>query len=289
MVGEPNAGKSTLVNSLVGTKVSIVSPKKQTTRFRVTGITVKGNSQIIFVDTPGIFSPSKRYDRAMVKTVWDEFGNADMVMPVIDVCRSKVTLSKSKLIKHLKNSYKPCVLVLNKVDLINKTELFDIASQYNEALKPDMIFMVSALKNNGTEDINNYLAENLPEGEWLYDEDDVSDFPMMLMVAEITREQIYHRLHDEIPYNISVKTDSWEEFDNGSIKISQTIHVLRSSQKGIVIGKQGSLLKKIGENARKEISEIIGTEIHLSLFVKVKENWMEDPSHYQVYGLDFES
>lgn len=288
VLGLPNAGKSTFINSLVGSKVSIVSRKVQTTRSRVLGIVIEDSTQIVLVDTPGIFSPKKTLERAMVKAAWDALGDADMIVHIIDASQ-KGAIEKNNVIIEKLPENAACVLVLNKTDLVKKPDLLGLTQDLNERFPYAATFMVSSLKGAGIEDIKKHLAENLPEGPWLFDEDQISDMPMRLMAAEITREKIFNQLHEELPYSIMVDTEEWEEFDNGSIKISQVVFVQKESQKGIVVGKGGSRVKQIGEQARKELEELFEKRIHLKIFVKVQENWAERAENYRSMGLDFSS
>lgn len=286
IIGLPNAGKSTLLNTLVGNKVSIVSRKVQTTRNRVLGITVQGDTQIIFIDTPGIFVPKKTLEKAMVRTAYDAIPEGDIVAHLVDVT-TPGALEKNRIILDKLNSDTPTILVLNKVDQVKKSDLLHLAAQFNGAFRYNNTFMISALHGQGTTDLITHLISDMPNGPFLFDEDQISDMPMRLMAAEITREKIFDRLHQELPYSIMVYTENWEEFENNSIKINQVILVERDSQKGIVLGKSGQKVKEIGTMARQELEEIMGTRIHLKLFVKVQENWAERPDNYRLMGLEF--
>lgn len=288
VIGLPNAGKSTLVNAMVGAKVSIVSRKVQTTRSRVLGILMQDNTQIILVDTPGVFAPKKTLEKAMVRAAWDAVPDADIILHIVDVSGKNPLRSNEELIKKLPEHTK-CILVLNKVDLVHKEDLLSISTDLNERFSYDATFMISALKKKGIDDITTHLSEELPNGPYLFDEDQMSDMPLRMMASEITREKIYDQLHQELPYSIMVQTENWEDFENGSIKISQVVIVARDSQKGIVLGKGGSRIKSIGEQSRRELEEILETRVHLKLFVQVKENWMERAENYALMGLEFGS
>jgi GTP-binding protein Era len=286
VVGAPNAGKSTLINALVESKVTIVSPKVQTTRNRILGVTLQEQTQIILVDTPGIFKdPKRRLEKAMVKSAWDSLGDADGIMVLVDVSRRKFEDTES-ILERLKQIQKKAVIVLNKIDLIPRDDLLALAQQFSRQ-EVDQIFMISALKRDGLQDVKSYWTPILPEGPWLFPEDQLSDLPERLLAAEITREAIFHRLHDELPYSIWVETESWEEFQNGSVKITQAILVQRDSQRPIVLGKGGQQIKAIGQAARKQLVEILGRPVHLFLSVKVKTGWIDNPRLYKSIGLDF--
>jgi GTP-binding protein Era len=286
IIGVPNAGKSTLLNQLVGTKISIVTRKEQTTRSRVIGIFIEDKSQIILVDTPGIFNPKERFERAMVKAAWSAVRDADLTAVIVDVHYKKLDASIA-IIDLLNEQGVEPILILNKIDLLNREELLGIAAKLTTGRKITDVFMISATKGDGVETLKRVFAQNVPLGPWLYPEDQITDVPERLLAAEITREQIFHYLHQELPYAIAIETESWEEFDNGSVKITQTIFVQRPNQKAIVLGKGGHQIKLIGEKAREEIKEVLGREVHLFLHVKLKENWTERPQHYQLLGLDF--
>ncbi len=286
LIGAPNAGKSTLINALVGAKVAIVSRKVQTTRALVRGIALEGKTQIIFVDTPGIFAPKRRLDRAMVTAAWGGAGDADAIALLVDAGRH-IDEELEAILAKLPDIRKPKFLVLNKIDTVPKESLLELAAKLNEKLPFDQTFMISALKEYGVETLRSKLAELMPVGPWLYPEDQVSDAPLRSLAAEITREKIFERLHDELPYQITVETDQWKEMPDGSARIEQTIFVTRDGQKKIVIGEQGRMLKSIGTAARKEIAEAAETKVHLFLFVKVRENWADDPERYREMGLEF--
>jgi GTP-binding protein Era len=287
IIGAPNAGKSTLVNGLVGTKVSIVSHKVQTTRVPIRGIALAGHSQLIFIDTPGIFSPRRRLDRAMVDAAWGGAGDADVVALVVDAARG-LDDAVGAILDKLASVHQPKLLVLNKVDrLREKDRMLALVSEITGRAAFDRVFMLSALDGDGVEDFKAYLADAVPEGPWHYPEDEISDAPMRLLAAEITREKIYHWLHDELPYAITVETTSWAERRDGSVRIEQTIFVERESQKAIVLGKGGRTIKQISTEARTELADITERRVHLFLFVKVREGWEDDPERYREMGLEF--
>lgn len=289
VIGLPNAGKSTLVNELVGAKVSIVSRKVQTTRSRILGIALHENAQIILIDTPGIFKPGKTLEKAMVSAAFSSFEDADKIIHIIDAkARNPLEANKSiqKELRKRAVAGRNVILALNKIDKIKKEKLLKIAQELNDGFEYSATFMISALSGNGVQGVKKYLAENIPAGAWMYDGDQISDMPVRLMAAEITREKIYDLVHQEIPYSVFVKTESWENFDNGSAKVSQLIYVQKESQKGILLGKKGAKIKAIGQSARKELEDILGIEIHLKTFVQVQENWPERAENYEIFGLD---
>ena len=286
LIGAPNAGKSTLVNQLVGTKVSIVTHKVQTTRALVRGIATHGAAQIVFVDTPGIFKPRRRLDTAMVTTAWGGAKDADVVLVLIDAERG-IKGDADAILERLKDVRQPMVLVLNKVDRVKPEALLVLARTANERVPFRNTFMVSALTGSGCRDVLDYLAESLPSGPWYYPEDQISDLPMRQLAAEITREKLYLRLHQELPYSSHVETEKWEEKKDGSVRIEQVIYVERDSQKKIVLGHKGETIRAIGQAARKEIGDILEQKVHLFLFVKVRENWGDDPERYREMGLEF--
>jgi len=286
LIGAPNAGKSTLVNQLVGTKVSIVTHKVQTTRALVRGIFIEDQAQIVLVDTPGIFRPKRRLDRAMVTTAWGGAKDADIILVLLD-SQGGLNENAEALLSSMKDVRQKKVLVLNKVDRVDPPVLLDLARKANELVAFDQTFMVSALNGSGCKDLAKYLADNVPNGPWYYPEDQISDMPMRQLAAEITREKLYLRLHEELPYASTVETERWEERKDGSVRIEQVIYVERESQKKIVLGHKGETIKAIGQSARKEISEILEQTVHLFLFVKVRENWGNDPERYREMGLDF--
>src|ERR1700761_8805372 len=286
LIGAPNVGKSTLVNALVGSKVTIVSRKVQTTRALIRGIVIEDKSQIILVDTPGIFLPKRRLDRAMVTTAWSGAHDADLVCVLLDA-KSGIDEEADAILTKVANVAHEKILVLNKIDLVPREKLLALAKAANERLAFAGTFMVSALSGDGVEDLRHALARMVPPGPFLYPEDQMSDAPMRQLAAEITREKIYQKLHQELPYQSTVETDSWTERKDGSVKIEQTIFVERESQRKIVLGKAGATIKSIGADSRKELTEIVGHPVHLFLFVKVRENWSEDPDRYREMGLDF--
>jgi len=286
LIGAPNAGKSTLINALVGSKVAIVTPKVQTTRTLLRGIAMEGQAQLVFLDTPGIFAPRRRLDRAMVTTAWSGAQDADIVAVLIDV-KSGLNDDAQALLEKLKEVRQPKVLVLNKVDLVEKARLLALAQTANDAVRFDATFMISATKGDGVADVRQWLAAHVPAGPWHYPEDEVSDAPVRQLASEITREKLYLKLHQELPYQSTVETESWTERKDGSVRIEQTIYVERDSQKKIVLGKGGQSIKAIGEASRRELAEILEKKVHLFLFVKVREGWGDDPERYRHMGLEF--
>ena len=286
LIGAPNAGKSTLINRLVGSKVSIVSRKVQTTRMLVRGIAIEGNSQIIFVDTPGIFAPKRRLDRAMVTSAWSGAGDAEFVALLIDVRRG-IDDEVDAILQKLPSISQPIALIMNKIDLVERERLLSLAQELNGRFKFIETFMVSAENGDGVPHIREVLARLMPPGPWLYPEDQVSDAPLRMLAAEITREKLFERLHDELPYQLTVETESWQERKDGSVRIEQTIYVARETHRKIILGKGGQSIKAIGEQARREIAVEIEAPVHLFLFVKVRENWVNDPARYREMGLEF--
>jgi GTPase len=286
LIGAPNAGKSTLMNRLVGSKVSIVTHKVQTTRAIVRGILTRENTQIVFVDTPGIFRPRRRLDQAMVTTAWGGAKDADMVLVLVDAQRG-LKGDAANILERLGEIRQLKVLLLNKVDAVKRDTLLALAAEANEKVAFERTFMISALTGSGCDDLLDYLAQTLPEGPWFYPEDQISDLPMRQLAAEITREKLYLRLHEELPYSSHVETEKWEERKDGSVRIEQVIYIERESQKKIVIGRKGETIRIIGESARKELAEILEQNVHLFLFVKVRENWGDDPERYREMGLEF--
>jgi GTP-binding protein Era len=276
LAGIPNAGKSTLMNNLVGEKISIVSPKVQTTRDLIRGILVENNSQIIFIDTPGIFTPKKArmLEKKIVKTAWTGIMDAEVVCLLIDVIDG-LTHKVKVALDNLKKRDVKAILILNKVDLIHKPKLLELTKEITTYYPDfDKVFMISAKNGHGVNDLKNYLIEIAPKGEWIYPEDDITDVPMKFMASEITREKLFNALKEELPYSIDVVTENWEEFKNGDIKINQVIYVLKENQKNIIVGKRGERIKKINIEARQEISKLTERKVHLFLFVKVKEDWI---------------
>jgi len=286
LIGAPNVGKSTLVNALVGSKVTIVSRKVQTTRALIRGIVIEDHAQIILVDTPGIFAPKRRLDRAMVKTAWSGAHDADLVCVLLDA-KAGINEEAEAIFDQLSKVNHPKILVINKVDIVAKERLLKLATDANARLKFDETFMISAMTGDGVDDLRRRLAADVPEGPYHYPEDQMSDAPLRHLAAEITREKIFRQLHQELPYQSTVETDSWQERKDNSVRIEQTIFVERESQRKIVLGKGGATIKSIGADARREITEIVGVPVHLFLFVKVRENWGEDPNRYREMGLEF--
>ena len=286
LLGAPNAGKSTLMNTMVGAKVSIVTQKVQTTRTRILGVTALGASQLVFVDTPGIFKPRRRLDRAMVAAAWSGAADADVVALLIDA-GMRIEGDTRRIIDGLKKNDGRAVCVLNKIDTVPRESLLALIEELRaEELFTDF-FMVSALKGHGIEELKQFLAERLPEGPWHFPEDQLSDMNDRLFSAEITREKLFLNLHQELPYALTVETETWEPFDNGAVKVEQVIYVERASQKGIVLGKAGERIKRVRTLAQEDLQELLGRDVHLFLFVKVRENWGDDPERYRDWGLDF--
>jgi len=294
IIGAPNAGKSTLVNALVGTKVAIVSPKVQTTRMNVRGIVMRQESQIVFVDTPGIFRPRRRLDRAMVGAAWSGAQEADAIILVVDAAdltadaNSPAARDTRAILAGLKDgTKKKTALVLNKIDGMKRTDLLPLVEQFHAEAVFEDVFLVSALKKQGLEEVLEWTRARMPPGPWHYPEDEAADMPARLLASEVTREKIYLRLHDELPYAATVETEKWEDRKDGSVKIDQVIYIQREGQKAIVLGKGGSTIKKIGELARTDLEEMFGRRVHLFLFVKVREDWAEQREHYREMGLEF--
>ena len=286
LIGAPNAGKSTLINALVGSKVAIVTHKVQTTRTLVRGIAIAGDAQLIFVDTPGIFAPKRRLDVAMVTSAWAGAKDADIVCALLDAQR-RLDEETQKLFEGLAGLRQPKVLILNKIDLVEKARLLTLAQDVNKLVPFTETFMISALGGDGVADVRQWLAARVPEGPWLYPEDQISDAPLRHLAAEITREKLYLRLHQELPYESAVETEQWQERKDGSVRIEQTIFVERESQRKIVLGKGGATIKAIGAQARREIADIVDHPVHLFLFVKVRQGWGDDPERYREMGLEF--
>jgi len=286
IIGAPNVGKSTLVNALVGAKVAIVSHKVQTTRSLVRGIATEGGAQLIFIDTPGIFAPRRRLDRAMVTSAWAGAHDADIVCFLVDAGRG-VDEESAAILDRLAEVHGPRVLVLNKVDLVEKPALLTLAKALNERIAFEATFMTAALTGDGVADLRRWLAGRAPVGPWHYPEDEISDAPLRHLAAEITREKLYLRLHQELPYQSTVETEIWKELRDGAVRIEQTIYVERESQRKIVVGKGGATIKTIGAQARREIAAAIEQPVHLFLFVKVREGWGDDPERYREMGLEF--
>ena len=286
VVGAPNAGKSTLVNALVGQKVAIVSPKAQTTRTRLIGVAIDGERQILLVDTPGIFAPKRRLDRAMVAAAWSGAQDADLIALVIDA-KTGVTHRIADLLDTLAGRREPKIVVLNKVDICSKESLLELAVKLNEKLAPEAIYMISAATGDGVADLRTALGDRMPEGPWHFPEEQVSDATDRMLAAEVTREQLYLQLHAELPYASAVETEKYEERKNGSVAIHQQILVARDTQKAIVLGKRGARLKEIGSRARAELETLLDRKVHLFLHVKVAEKWEEDRGLYREIGLDW--
>jgi GTPase len=286
LIGAPNAGKSTLLNALVGSKISIVTPKVQTTRALIRGIAMEGAAQLIFVDTPGIFAPRRRLDRAMVGSAWGSTQDADIVALLID-SQKGVQEDEEAILRGLADVRAPKVLALNKVDLVEKPKLLELAQSLNERTTFAATFMISARSGDGVGDLRAYFVAHVPPGPWLYPEDQISDAPLRQLAAEITREKLYLRLHQELPYQSTVETEVWKELKDGAVRIEQTIYVERDSQRKIVLGKGGQTIKAIGAAARADIAAAIEHPVHLFLFVKVREGWGDDPERYREMGLEF--
>lgn len=288
LIGAPNAGKSTITNDFAGAKVSIVSPKVQTTRTQVKGIGVFDNTQIIFVDTPGIFKPKRRLDRAMVSSAWDGAGDADIVVLVVDAKKGFDDETRA-IVKGLKNKKTPAVLLINKIDLVKKDRLLALSRALNDEYPFTETFFVSAATGKNLEEFYRYLAAQLPESPWYYPEEQMSDMPLKLLAAEVVREKLFLFLQQELPYALTVEPELWERREDNSIRAEITIYVERDGQKMIVLGKGGAMIKRIGQAARKELEDMLETRVHLFLFVKVRENWQEDAGRYSVWGLDFKA
>jgi len=285
VVGLPNAGKSTLINELVGQKVSIVSPKKQTTRCRVLGImTHNDRDQMIFIDTPGVFDAQKTMEHAMVGAAFDSLDEGDCILHLVSANEHQA-IEKAAIIEKRLPKNKPVFLALNKIDAVQKDKLLTLSQTLNERFDYQATFMISALKNKGLDHMLDKLADEMPKGVWHYNDDEVTTMPMRMLAAEITREKIFNQLYRELPYAALVETETWESFDNGDIKISQAIYIQRDSQKAIVLGRGGTRIKKIGQAAREELEEMMGCKVHLKLFVKVKENWPDNPENFGLMGL----
>jgi GTP-binding protein Era len=289
VVGAPNAGKSTLVNQLVGAKVSIVTHKVQTTRTRIRGIAVHGDAQIVFVDTPGIFTAKRRLERAMVQAAWAGVEDADVVLVIHDAGRRQISDETRQVIGGLAGARSEVVLVLNKVDLVKREKLLELAAELSGLGSFSKVFMISALNGDGTADLMGYLAKRLPEGHWLFPEDQLSDLSLRMLAAEITREKLFLNLHEELPYALTVETESWEDFKDGSARVQQVIYVGREQHKAICLGKGGKTIRLVREAAQKEMEAAFGQRVHLFLFVKVRENWINDPERYRNLGLDFDA
>ena len=286
LIGAPNAGKSTLLNQLVGRKLAIVTPKVQTTRTRLLGIAIVGAAQLILVDTPGIFEPRRRLDRAMIAAAWAGAADADRIVLLVDAAHPDEPDTR-RIIERLAERGRRALLALNKIDLVRREKLLGIAESLFRTGCFDEVFMISALKGGGVEDLKQHLAAAMPPGPWLFPEDQLSDAPERWLAAEVTREQVFLQLHDELPYAASVETESWEERKDGSVRIDQVVYVRRASQRAIVLGDKGQRIKTIGARARAELERMLERRVHLFLFVKVRENWIEDPERYAALGLDY--
>ena len=286
VIGSPNSGKSTLINHFIGQKVTIVTRKVQTTRSVIRGICIHKESQLVFSDTPGIFEPKRRLDRAMVEAAWGSSSDADIILFLYDAQKNRIDNETNKILDELGQSRKKKILVLNKVDLVDNKTLLPLIKNFESICSFDATFIVSALTGEGSKEVLSYLAKNLPKGPWLYPEDEITDLPARLLAAEITREQIFMRLHQELPYATTVETEEWTERDDGAIVINQIIYLKKAGHKKIVIGKNGSMIKMLGKAARLEIEQILERSVHLFLFVKVRENWMDDPDRYKIWGLN---
>jgi GTP-binding protein Era len=288
IIGAPNAGKSTLVNALVGAKVTIISRKVQTTRIQIRGIAMEGTSQLVLIDTPGIFAPKRRLDKAMVASAWSGAADADRVLVLIDAAKGVDEEVDSMLTQLANMPGRRPILVLNKVDRVeDKSRLLNLVHMLSARLPFEEVFMIAALNGDGVAQLKRYLAAAVPEGPWLYPEDEMSDIPVRQLAAEITREKIYDNLHDELPYQITVETEGWKTLRDKSVRVDQVIYVERDSQKSIVLGKGGQTVKKISQASRAELTEIVGAPVHLFIFVKVREGWDRDPERYREMGLDF--
>ena len=288
LIGAPNAGKSTLLNRLVGRKLAIVSPKAQTTRSRLLGIAIEGNSQLIYVDTPGIFAPRRRLDRAMVAAAWSGATDADETALLIDAARG-IGDDVRRILDHLANRGRKSILALNKIDLVRRDRLLGLAADLAKAGNFDPVLMISAQTGDGVDDLRRHLADAVPPGPWLFPQDQLSDAPERVIAAEVTREQVFLQLHDELPYASTVETESWEDRRDGSVRIEQVIYVERPSQRAIVLGDRGQRIKTIGARARAELETMLERRVHLFLFVKVRENWGEDRERFAALGLDYDA
>lgn len=288
LIGEPNAGKSTLMNRMVGAKVSIVTHKVQTTRTRIRGVAIEGDAQIVFVDTPGLFQPRRRLDRAMVAAAWSGAADADVVVLMVEAHRG-VTEGVERILEKLEEvgGERPVALAINKIDRVKSEVLLGLTKRLNDRFEFAQTFLISAEKGHGVDDLRKWLASQMPEGPWLYPEDQIADLPMRMIAAEMTREKLTLRLHQELPYQLTVETENWEERKDGSARIDQVIYVLRDGHKGIVLGNKGETIKAVGRAAREELEEFLGRRVHLFLQVKVRSGWLDEAERYSVMGLDF--
>lgn len=288
LIGEPNAGKSTLLNTMVGSKISIVTHKVQTTRARIRGVALEGESQIVFVDTPGLFKPRRRLDRAMVAAAWNGAADADIVVFMVEAHRG-ITPGVRAILEELKEmaEHRPIALAINKIDRVSSEALLELTEDLNGQLAFAQTFMISASKGYGVGDLKTWLAQSLPEGPWLYPEDQIADLPMRMIAAEITREKLTLRLHQELPYQLTVETENWQERKDGSVRIEQVVYVMRDGHKGIILGNKGETIKAVSMTARRELSEMLERTVHLFLQVKVRQGWLEEAQRYSAMGLDF--
>ena len=288
LIGEPNAGKSTLLNTMVGSKISIVTHKVQTTRARIRGVALEGESQIVFVDTPGLFKPRRRLDRAMVAAAWSGAADADIVVFMVEAHRG-ITPGVRAILEELKEmaEHRPIALAINKIDRVSSEALLELTEDLNGQLAFAQTFMISASKGYGVGDLKTWLAQSLPEGPWLYPEDQIADLPMRMIAAEITREKLTLRLHQELPYQLTVETENWQERKDGSVLIEQVVYVMRDGHKGIILGNKGETIKAVSMTARRELSEMLERTVHLFLQVKVRQGWLEEAQRYSAMGLDF--
>ncbi len=288
LIGEPNAGKSTLLNTMVGSKISIVTHKVQTTRARIRGVALEGESQIVFVDTPGLFKPRRRLDRAMVAAAWNGAADADIVVFMVEAHRG-ITPGVRAILEELKEmaEHRPIALAINKIDRVSSEALLELTEDLNGQLAFAQTFMISASKGYGVGDLKTWLAQSLPEGPWLYPEDQIADLPMRMIAAEITREKLTLRLHQELPYQLTVETENWQERKDGSVRIEQVVYVMRDGHKGIILGNKAETIKAVSMTARRELSEMLERTVHLFLQVKVRQGWLEEAQRYSAMGLDF--
>jgi GTP-binding protein Era len=288
LIGEPNAGKSTLLNRMVGAKVSIVTHKVQTTRARIRGVAIEGNTQIIFVDTPGLFKPRRRLDRAMVAAAWGGAADADLVVLMVEAHRG-VTAGVKTILETLSDRFghAKIALAINKIDRVERSALLALAAELNEKFKFVETFMISAEKGHGVDDLKRWLAGQLPTEPWLYPEDQIADLPLRMIASEMTREKLTLRLHQELPYQLTVETEGWEERDDGSVRVDQVIYVARDGHKGILLGKKGETIKAVGQQSRLELAKFLDRKVHLFLNVKVRPNWLEEAARYSEMGLNF--
>ena len=289
LIGAPNAGKSTLMNAMVGSKVSIVTPKVQTTRSRIRGIAMEGNAQIIFIDTPGIFQPKRRLDRAMVQAAWKGAEDGDVLLLLHDCARREIDPDTAAIVKQLAESRRRASLVLNKIDLAPQERLLERADEMSKKMEFERIFMVSAETGNGVDDLKHWLADKMPASPYLFDPDDLSDMPLRLLAAEIMREKLFLNLHQELPYQLTVETEKWEEQEDGSATVHLSIYVAREGHRGIVLGKKGTTIKRIGMAARIELEEALDRRIHVLSHVKFRKDWMDDAARYSVWDLDYDA